>query len=132
VAPQRGYDEPAILSYAISSFCPTSADGLQVSVLELHRCRVAPVIPARRSAVAQSALSSMYLKVCDSSGQGRSGRLHSGGDRGDAQRRSSDPAIAKSAAMANSADLGVDAGVVVPCGRDLCTQLFHRVAFLDL
>jgi len=28
VAPQRGYDEPAILSYAISSFCPTSADGL--------------------------------------------------------------------------------------------------------
>src|SRR5436853_1715034 len=30
VAPQRGYDEPATLSYAISSFCPTSADGLQV------------------------------------------------------------------------------------------------------
>src|SRR5215467_3832708 len=29
VAPQRGYDEPAILSYAISSLCPTSADGLQ-------------------------------------------------------------------------------------------------------
>src|SRR6266540_3510139 len=29
VAPQRGYDEPGILSYAISSFCPTSADGLQ-------------------------------------------------------------------------------------------------------
>src|SRR5499427_1472605 len=28
VAPQRGYDEPTILSYAISSFCPTSADGL--------------------------------------------------------------------------------------------------------
>src|SRR5262249_40336964 len=28
VAPQRGYDEPAILSYEISSFCPTSADGL--------------------------------------------------------------------------------------------------------
>src|SRR6516225_1069771 len=28
VAPQRGYDAPAILSYAISSFCPTSADGL--------------------------------------------------------------------------------------------------------
>ena len=25
----RGYDEPAILAYAISSFCPTSADGLQ-------------------------------------------------------------------------------------------------------
>src|SRR5262245_65762246 len=25
-----GYDEPAILSYAISSFCPTSADGLQI------------------------------------------------------------------------------------------------------
>src|ERR1700747_1440663 len=31
VAPQRGYDEPAILSYAISSFCPTSADGLQAT-----------------------------------------------------------------------------------------------------
>jgi hypothetical protein len=29
VAPQRGSDEPALLSYAISSFCPTSADGLQ-------------------------------------------------------------------------------------------------------
>src|SRR5215831_1193549 len=29
VAPQRGYDEPAILPYAISSICPTSADGLQ-------------------------------------------------------------------------------------------------------
>src|SRR6516165_2968166 len=33
VAPQRGYDEPAILSYAISSFCPTSADGLQFEPL---------------------------------------------------------------------------------------------------
>src|SRR5215813_5307615 len=32
VAPQRGYDEPAILSYAISSFCPTSADGLQGTI----------------------------------------------------------------------------------------------------
>src|SRR2546430_7940146 len=30
IAPQRGYDEPGILSYAISSFCPTSADGLQL------------------------------------------------------------------------------------------------------
>jgi len=29
VAPHGGYDEPAILSYAISSFRPTSADGLQ-------------------------------------------------------------------------------------------------------
>src|SRR6516165_4525978 len=34
VAPQRGYDEPAILSYAISSFCPTSADGLHEAQLE--------------------------------------------------------------------------------------------------
>src|SRR5215472_4385937 len=33
VAPQRGYDEPAILSYAISSFCPTSADGLQLRAI---------------------------------------------------------------------------------------------------
>src|SRR6266403_743342 len=32
IAPQRGYDEPGILSYAISSFCPTSADGLQFEV----------------------------------------------------------------------------------------------------
>src|SRR5262245_45712364 len=30
VAPQRDYDEPAILSYAISSLCPTSADGLHL------------------------------------------------------------------------------------------------------
>src|SRR3974377_1619593 len=28
VAPQQGYDEPKILSYAISPFCPTSTDGL--------------------------------------------------------------------------------------------------------
>jgi hypothetical protein len=34
VAPQQGYDEPAILSYAISSFCPTSADGLQPTLIE--------------------------------------------------------------------------------------------------
>src|SRR5438876_7997988 len=38
VAPQRGYDEPATLSYAISSFCPTSADGLQVDVSQ-QPCR---------------------------------------------------------------------------------------------
>src|SRR5215813_15333416 len=36
VAPQRGYDEPAILSHAISSFCPTSADGLHVSNMVRH------------------------------------------------------------------------------------------------
>jgi pimeloyl-ACP methyl ester carboxylesterase len=29
VAPQQGYDEPGIIPYAIRSFCPTSADGLQ-------------------------------------------------------------------------------------------------------
>src|SRR5262245_19593021 len=29
------YDEPAILSYAISSFCPTSADGLHATPLAL-------------------------------------------------------------------------------------------------
>jgi hypothetical protein len=33
-----GYDEPAILSYAISSFCPTSADGLQGIVLTMLLC----------------------------------------------------------------------------------------------
>src|SRR5262245_42509671 len=32
-----GYDEPAILSYAISSFCPTSADGLQGRCIFLQR-----------------------------------------------------------------------------------------------
>src|SRR5207253_11384202 len=32
VAPQRGYDQPATLSYAISSFCPTSADGLHAGL----------------------------------------------------------------------------------------------------
>jgi hypothetical protein len=44
VAPQRGYDEPAILSYAISSFCPTSADGLQAA-----RTYPAPRKRSRRS-----------------------------------------------------------------------------------
>src|SRR5262249_31698630 len=39
VAPQRGYDEPAILSYAISSFCPTSADGLQSRQLSVLMSR---------------------------------------------------------------------------------------------
>src|SRR5262249_39309660 len=32
-----GYDEPAILSYAISSFCPTSADGLHCVAAALQR-----------------------------------------------------------------------------------------------
>src|SRR5262249_38396655 len=41
VAPQRGYDEPAILSYAISSFCPTSADGLQGRLSTIMRAIVA-------------------------------------------------------------------------------------------
>jgi len=31
---ERGYDEPGILSYAISSFCPTSADGLHRAALD--------------------------------------------------------------------------------------------------
>src|ERR1700683_479069 len=30
VAPQQGYDEPEILSYAINPFCPMSADGGQL------------------------------------------------------------------------------------------------------
>jgi len=41
IAPQRGYDEPAILSYAISSFCPTSADGLHHPLASLTKL-VAP------------------------------------------------------------------------------------------
>src|SRR5215470_16925258 len=50
VAPQRGYDEPAILSYAISSFCPTSADGLQGmyrSAASVGTARIAPNIIVR-------------------------------------------------------------------------------------
>src|SRR6516225_6971683 len=53
VAPQRGYDEPAILSYAISSFCPTSADGLQpgswVADALRHRCKVMTLTPSVRA-----------------------------------------------------------------------------------
>jgi ABC-type uncharacterized transport system substrate-binding protein len=33
VAPQRGYDEPKILSYAISPFCPTGADGQHIPIV---------------------------------------------------------------------------------------------------
>jgi uncharacterized membrane protein YfcA len=40
VAPQQGYDEPAILSYAISSFCPTSADGLHPPDLAIYAAAV--------------------------------------------------------------------------------------------
>jgi len=57
VAPQRGYDEPAILSYAISSFCPTSADGLQrrdMSRIDLAR---AFFFAAARAAVTVFAVS---------------------------------------------------------------------------
>ena len=40
MAPQQGYDEPGIVSYAIRPFCPTSADGLQSELLdELERVR---------------------------------------------------------------------------------------------
>ena len=57
VAPQRRYDEPATLSYAISSFCPTSADGLQFAVraAELAGARpelagaVEPLLKAREA-----------------------------------------------------------------------------------
>ncbi len=33
VAPRKGCDEPKILSYAISPFCPTSADGLHLLMI---------------------------------------------------------------------------------------------------
>jgi len=49
VAPQRGYDEPAILSYAISSFCPTSADGLQCPDAGPTGRDLATMPPAARS-----------------------------------------------------------------------------------
>src|SRR5262252_5134971 len=48
VAPQRGYDEPTILSYAISSFCPTSADGLHPGTTH-PRSRLADVRSATES-----------------------------------------------------------------------------------
>src|SRR6266540_2909382 len=35
-----GYDELAILSYAISSFCPTSADGLQSAQVKMRKARM--------------------------------------------------------------------------------------------
>src|SRR5215472_6747380 len=55
VAPQRGYDEPAILSYAISSFCPTSADGLQFRGPDPGgRALVGPIQPRTRPFAAQS------------------------------------------------------------------------------
>src|SRR5262249_42973578 len=53
VAPQRGYDEPAILSYAISSFCPTSADGLHSYYLSRS--------PVREHSNKAVELSRMYL-----------------------------------------------------------------------
>src|SRR5262245_9023699 len=42
VAPQQGYDEPAIISYAISPFCPTGADGLHDALqISVHtHCRL--------------------------------------------------------------------------------------------
>src|SRR2546428_3056027 len=48
VAPQRGYDEPATLSYAISSFCPTSADGLQPQTNLIFRPAQISEIKTRR------------------------------------------------------------------------------------
>src|SRR5262245_24501132 len=47
VAPQQGYDEPAILSYAISPFCPTGADGAQ------HNNKV---VAETRTAIAHSGI----------------------------------------------------------------------------
>jgi hypothetical protein len=40
LAPQQGYDEPGIISYAIRPFCPTSADGLHAP--ELNSDKEAP------------------------------------------------------------------------------------------
>jgi hypothetical protein len=36
VAPHQGYDEPGLLSHAITSFYPTSVDGLQSSSSTLN------------------------------------------------------------------------------------------------
>src|SRR5262245_58895166 len=73
VAPQRGYDEPAILSYAISSFCPTSADGLHsrtvfsaLSGMRLLACLiVAPQRGYDEPAILSYAISSFYPTSAD-------------------------------------------------------------------
>src|SRR6516164_1892360 len=62
VAPQRGYDEPAILSYAISSFCPTSADGLHILFL-LH-C-VCPLLGGEFNESTQHLLILADEEVCE-------------------------------------------------------------------
>src|SRR3984885_2900045 len=51
VAPQRGYDEPEILSNAISLFCPTGADGLQGSKCGNARGDIEIAMRPRRSAL---------------------------------------------------------------------------------
>src|SRR5215831_18899297 len=57
VAPQRGYDEPAILPYAISSICPTSADGL-------HGChRRQPINAVLRPAVFDQYVAAINITV---------------------------------------------------------------------
>src|SRR3974377_1426362 len=56
VAPQQGYDEPGIVSYAIRPFCPISADGLHPHTLDGPTPRARVIIeefpPKAGSAVA--------------------------------------------------------------------------------
>src|SRR6516225_6378616 len=52
VAPRRGYDEPAILSYAISSFCPTSADGPHLG--QCDRGEATTILPSLNMKTARS------------------------------------------------------------------------------
>src|SRR5262249_54774320 len=61
VAPQRGYDEPAILSYEISSFCPTSADGLHYQEHKASLIRI-----QREQAEAAAAKIGQFIKEIES------------------------------------------------------------------
>src|SRR5262245_8540067 len=56
VAPQQGYDEPAIISYAISPFCPTGADGLHPAI----RYR----LKTKRANFKQQAVPVQYSLMC--------------------------------------------------------------------
>jgi hypothetical protein len=77
LAPQRGYDEPGILSYAISSFCPTSVDGLQIRT----RRAPSPQIGARDTALDGAANGSAGVHSAPDMDAGANSTSHLGGQR---------------------------------------------------